>query len=801
MKPNTAYRGASALLLIMAIYFCTVPVTAHAGGKKEQYTNRQEGKILLRTEPSDFSEKDKTIPLNDNGNDFYFLGISEPCDTKAKSFEGAKKNADLQILQYCGELIEIKGNARSKINGNTRNTFEVFVNREDEITRYAQKVLSEVTIVRYSCEVWLTIEKKEEYIGYVVCKISKQKVEDEINNFAKNLSERYVNLLTHGETIATALESYVMVAKALEQNSLHRITAFYENQNGITGLYEYVMIKINELANSVSIEQIPGRSILENESLYTPIKLRSSIMPSTGFLTCQARLIGGSDDIKFQFKTSSDDPYNLPVRNLKPGTYTVAIEVLFSEITGGIAKNASGGFSLEVKPLNAVYRTAQEMEAGIKKAVDILAENLQVAAETKIGPFFMTGTDIPSGLSRYLDERIRHYAINNHDKKYRIVTGETAETKNILNGFFTKRNDLVSVILQLATPSGNGDGSQSFFLAVAELERMGISIEPENIAVLPERDKIIKKIATEEGIKINAEFNSESGTYLHRDSLEMNIRTDKNSYIKIYHIVNDQMKMIYPNSIDRDNKLKANEWRSVFETASYYLYEPYGVETILIVASMEQYENIEREYITPWRVITEESLRNAITGNRGGDLEFSAIKGEARFNICVLKPDEEFEYKRPQNMTETYQGLRENAIKQGGFFQGGETSGVFIIGNTRGSYRIPRDRPDMIQFASYNLNSYKSDSNTGTSLRGENGYNFSFTKPVNISQAIQTIRREIEDKGGVFIGNEQQGSFHVCGIAGLYLVTELVTITITTKPIIIPYALIEKEIRSYFGGG
>jgi len=123
MKSISAYRGASALLLITTIYFCTVPVAVHAGGKKEQYYDRQEGKILLRTEPADVSEKYKTVPLNENGNDLYFLGISEPCDTKAKSFEGAKKNGDLQILQYCGELIEIIGNAKSTINGSTRSNF------------------------------------------------------------------------------------------------------------------------------------------------------------------------------------------------------------------------------------------------------------------------------------------------------------------------------------------------------------------------------------------------------------------------------------------------------------------------------------------------------------------------------------------------------------------------------------------------------------------------------------------------------------------------------------------------------
>jgi len=65
-------------------------------------------------------------------------------------------------------------------------------------------------------------------------------------------------------------------------------------------------------------------------------------------------------------------------------------------------------------------------------------------------------------------------------------------------------------------------------------------------------------------------------------------------------------------------------------------------------------------------------------------------------------------------MTEMYQNLRENAERQGGVFQGDETSGVYIIGNTRGSYRVPRDRPDTVQFAVYNLNNYKGSPDAGT---------------------------------------------------------------------------------------
>jgi hypothetical protein len=110
------------------------------------------------------------------------------------------------------------------------------------------------------------------------------------------------------------------------------------------------------------------------------------------------------------------------------------------------------------------------------------------------------------------------------------------------------------------------------------------------------------------------------------------------------------MKTIYPNSYDRNNYLRASMPRSVFESADYMLYEPYGTETLLIAASDGQFEGIEREFIAPWTACTAETLREAIAGGRGGSVEAStrpipfAGEGEARYSITILKPHEEYEY-------------------------------------------------------------------------------------------------------------------------------------------------------------
>jgi hypothetical protein len=793
VKRRFSGRGASALLFT-AIYLCAVSVSVFASGSQETQTQnvqtvaqpvQTENKILLRSEPSEKPEWVYRVPQSDT--EFFFVGTSLPYGTAANARDNARESARNQVLKFSGEFIESRAVARASISGSTRETLEGYINREDEFQSFAQNIVSEVSTTRYYTEVYLNSSNKEEYVVYVLCQIGRQKAEDEIANFAKRTSERYVNLLSQGGALKSTLENYAFIAKSLEQNPLHRMVAYYETPSGHAALYEYVRLKIGELANSLTIEPIPARTIQETEKLNTFIKLRSSVMPSTGFLDCQASLYGiGDDDIKFSFLTSSGDPFNLEVKNLRAGSYNVNLEILLSDLTGGIAKNTTGKFSFEVTPLNLYVETADAMEAAIKRAVDALASRLQAETETRIGPFLLSQANAPSGLSRYLNERVRHYAINNG--KYRITNEETAAGISAITGFFTRRNDRVDVIIELSAPAGAG-GSQSFSLSAAELQRRDIAIEPENLYNIAALNNQLNNLPVNGQINIQAQFNTESMTYLHCDELKMTVTADADCYFKVLHIdVDNKMKLVYPTRNDTNNFLRANASRSLFENTDsrYVLYEPYGTETIIVVASREKFRDIEREYNATWVSVTQDALKQAAAGD-----------GQARYSITILKPHEEYEFKLPQNMAETYQAIVNDVKNQGGYLAGNETAGFYTIGNIRGSYRVLRET-GTLQFASYNLANFTRGSNTAVMTRGS-GYNFSFEKPQDITVAVRTVRSGIENKGGTFNGNERQGSFMASGISGQYNVSDFVNVTITEKPFIVPNSLIEKEVKNFFG--
>lgn len=61
------------------------------------------------------------------------------------------------------------------------------------------------------------------------------------------------------------------------------------------------------------------------------------------------------------------------------------------------------------------------------------------------------------------------------------------------------------------------------------------------------------------------------------------------------------------------------------------------------------------------------------------------------------------------------------------------------------------------------------------------------------------VRNLMQSSGSLFVGNDSSGSFAGSGVKGEYqVIGEDVHITITKKPFIVPYSIVESKIRNYF---
>jgi len=452
----------------------------------------------------------------------------------------------------------------------------------------------------------------------------------------------------------------------------------------------------------------------------------------------------------------------------------------------------------------------QNLETKIKESVDSLALRLNFAMDVSIGAIIRDGVNTPGSFSRYIAGKVSHFAANH--SLFTVVTltrgkpsRQGAARQGIISGTYVVRSNVVEITLEL-TSNNVVINSQSFTVPTAELNRIGITIDPPNNQSVRIRDEVFDKLnipdtndkdrpspapGNQKALEISAFPNTDTFTYIDGDELKINLISNQNCYFKVYHIdINNKMQLIYPNTANKNNQLRANQQRTIPEApVRFNVQEPFGQDTILVIASIMQFTDIE--------VQIESASRNVVIQIQELQDNPSVISGEAatRFSFTSLPStyyDNTYSYALPANITEAIQSIRSNILQQRGTFNGNESEGTFTVAGTIGNYRVTADA------IIFNIR------NTGNQLTGStrsagSGYRFSIDRPTNMSQAVQSVRSGIERKGGRFEGDEQSGNFSASGIVGQYNVDNRVDIHISQKPLVVPNSMIEREVKNFFG--
>jgi hypothetical protein len=67
-------------------------------------------------------------------------------------------------------------------------------------------------------------------------------------------------------------------------------------------------------------------------------------------------------------------------------------------------------------------------------------------------------------------------------------------------------------------------------------------------------------------------------------------------------------------------------------------------------------------------------------------------------------------------------------------------------------------------------------------------------------QVMADVRRALGDIGVGFVSTQDGGSFEGNGFAGEFrIVGELATVDVRDKPMLLPWSLVESQVRSFFG--
>ncbi|GHV92208.1 hypothetical protein AGMMS50268_27110 [Spirochaetia bacterium] len=454
--------------------------------------------------------------------------------------------------------------------------------------------------------------------------------------------------------------------------------------------------------------------------------------------------------------------------------------------------------------------SAADLENRIEAAVAELAAAAGAPVTVAVYPILLIDSETTSALSRYLHGKIAYFV--NKSGKLLLSSSTIISSRNIeqgsIEGVYAELGNVIDVTLSLFSASNKNIGTANFKITKPELEDLHIEWLPENRVTqtaVQLQDKQIDALLVEAAVpavpaktfNLDAWPNSESYTYVDGEKMQINLRSDKDCYFKVYYVdAENNMQLIYPNATTGNNFLRANTIRTIPDTTEYVMEAPFGVESILVIASDARlpYTTGEMMPVQGVRGMSQVLKNAANTASAPG-----AIIVEKRFNYTVVPKnivEEVLSYPKPDNMNEFVQAIQNTLKSEGGTFTGNEQAGTFSVGAFKGSYRI--------QGASLTVSlQHPIEESIGWGVSKtrsmSNVFNFSFGKPENIQAAVETVRNGISSKGGLFSGNTQKGEFKASGITGKYEVADNVRVSIIEKPFILTNNLIEKEVKKFFG--
>ncbi|MDR2418817.1 MAG: DUF4384 domain-containing protein [Treponema sp.] len=318
----------------------------------------------------------------------------------------------------------------------------------------------------------------------------------------------------------------------------------------------------------------------------------------------------------------------------------------------------------------------------VERAVNNLVVARTTAITVRIEAITLRDSQTVSSLSGRLRDLVNYYAGKNGKYRVTVPPPETPPAKrgapsvrpnNLdqgrINGSYSLLGNEVEVILALILDTNNQQiAIDKFSIPLAELERLGLKILPDNIetqeealewealltptlvAQTPAPTPVAAEIPTTPtpvaqtpAAVINAfvlQVWADHDSRVYYDGEQMTIRlwADHDCYFIVYHIdVNQVRQVLFPNQYDRgSNFLKADTVKTIpAEGSRFDICEPFGEERILVIASDENFT------IPPAERIPQTVSRGLIDASRdsvkrGVAVKPAALAAEAMFSFTVL---------------------------------------------------------------------------------------------------------------------------------------------------------------------
>ncbi|MCX7787269.1 MAG: DUF4384 domain-containing protein [Spirochaetes bacterium] len=264
---------------------------------------------------------------------------------------------------------------------------------------------------------------------------------------------------------------------------------------------------------------------------------------------------------------------------------------------------------------------APPWEAQVVEAVEGMAKNyFKPTLTTAFGTFTYEYTGLGSAFSRYLEEKLAtslqgsqriklfaRHAVENMDPEFRNLYRDffkATDVDAVLYGkYFKEPNGKVRLHLELASlTTGELLGSTDVYVPSEDLPPR-IDLEPPALGkAMNEKKDLENLLAASKGSLVVRAVTSRgtSAVYKNGEDMTIHVFVNQDAYLKVYHIdVNGKVQLIFPNPFYKDNRVKGGTLVTIPDASYPFRFQmgpPYGTEFIKVVASTQQFADMETAF-------------------------------------------------------------------------------------------------------------------------------------------------------------------------------------------------------------
>ncbi len=344
------------------VLFVSFLFLAITGCQSTKNASDQSGKtlfkpVLISNVPEVRPDWVDMVPSSDAS--IYFVGSSSGAATESDAREQARSNAFSQIVSYYGNVIKSTATGKKTVRTLSDSDVETYIETENLISTFAERYISQILAENYYTELWQNTPDATIFQVWVLCSVPKSKVEEEINTFADDVSERFSALLPENQryrfvSLIGAVEAYLDVYKAINENPIYQAVAYTKTESGKVSLDDYTLQQAKRLIQDCVVERIDYQERVDKGSAMKVVAHLNSAdyKKTTGIsvlaevskdgMTISSGLYGTNDNNDVEIIIDTD--------NLDYGNYVIQLQLFsdsFEELGTVYAQNCSVSFKID----------------------------------------------------------------------------------------------------------------------------------------------------------------------------------------------------------------------------------------------------------------------------------------------------------------------------------------------------------------------------------------------------------------------------------------------------------------------